>query len=357
MMTELGKIYQTPQAHILIYAAVPVKTMLDQTFYAAEADGLRKHSGVATVRLTNRLSEVAKGDYDGLVSYFYSYSALAALLARARGIPVVATGGGEQVFPELASSRRLYIIRVVAFLFTLLFSSRILATSTSDLERMRRVSWFGHSKLILSPHGAPAVEQINISNHFEHGPDGSLITICGLDTPLNVERKGIPEALKLLAHISTECPHAHLTIVGRTTCRPMVENLARQLDVADRLFFAGYVSEEEKLTLLRTHRYYVQLSIYEGFGVGALEALAQGCRIIHSGVGGLTDTVADFGIIVPRDAIDKFSLSSVPPQKIDHDSRLKQHLQHFLPATRSATIWHSLFRKSPIFNSTNRAPS
>ena len=330
-------------AKLLIYAAVPDTRMLAQGFYAAEAEGLLGHPEVTAVQLTNRLSEVARADYDGLISFFYSHSAAAALIARLRGRPVVVTGGGEQIFPELAGSRPRYIARIGAFRATALLASRILATSTSDLDRMRKVAWFGRSRIELSFHGARAADRLGEAEPFASRAPGSFVTICGLDTPLNVRRKGIPEAVRLLARASAQCPSARLTIIGRTTCRAMVEEQARELGVADRVSFAGYVDEDTKLALLRASRYYVQLSIYEGFGIGALEALSQGCQIIHSGAGGLADTVNGFGVILPNDQIDDFSLDDLPAYAGGTDERLVGHLAAFRPETRAHTIMRALF--------------
>ena len=118
-------------AKLLIYAAVPDTRMLAQGFYAAEAEGLLGHPEVTAVQLTNRLSEVARADYDGLISFFYSHSAAAALIARLRGRPVVVTGGGEQIFPELAGSRPRYIARIGANLASQIGClSRVMSTKT-----------------------------------------------------------------------------------------------------------------------------------------------------------------------------------------------------------------------------------
>jgi len=326
---------------VLIYAAVRDARMLDQGFYAAEADGLRAHPGITEVRLTNRLSDVARADYDGLVGFFYSYTALACLLARLRGRPAIATGGAEQVFPKLAGTGWRWWARVTAFRLTALFATDILATSTSDLAQMRKITWLGRRKLALSFHGAPAIDRVAAAS-FDGRPVGSFVTICGLDTPANVVRKGVIEAVELLAKASAECAAAHLTIIGRTTCRSFVEDHARALGVAERLRFTGYVTEEEKLTLLENHRYYIQLSIYEGFGIGALEAIAQGCQIIHSGAGGLADTVADFGVIVSREHVRDFSLAKLPPYR-PRMSALTCHLARFSPKMRADTIFTALF--------------
>lgn len=329
---------------LLIYAAVPHASMLDQGFYAAEADGLRAHPGVAEVRLTNRLSDVARGNFDGLISFFYSYSAFACMLARLRGRPAVATGGAEQVFPELAENIWRRLSRIGAFRLTALFATRILATSTSDLSQMRQMIWLGRNKLTLSFHGARAVDRA-LTALSDDRPAGSFVTICGMDTLANVRRKGVPEAIELLAQAVAECPTAYLTIIGRTTCQSLVEDLANAHGIGDRLRFVGYVTEDQKLSLLRTHRYYVQLSIYEGFGIGALEALAEGCQVIHSGAGGLADTVAEFGVVVSRDRVRNFTIAALPRYTAPGAAALLKHLARFSPTLRADAILKALFSK------------
>jgi glycosyltransferase involved in cell wall biosynthesis len=50
--------------------------------------------------------------------------------------------------------------------------------------------------------------------------------------------------------------------------------------------------------LLKRSKYYFQLSEYEGFGIGALEALASGNIVFHSGVGGLKEGMGPHGMLV-----------------------------------------------------------
>ena len=53
----------------------------------------------------------------------------------------------------------------------------------------------------------------------------------------------------------------------------------------------GEVSEEDKINLLKRSKYYFQLSLYEGFGLAALEALCADNILIHSGKGGLANSI------------------------------------------------------------------
>ncbi len=327
---------------LLLFAAVPRRTMLDQGFYAAEAQGLRGMPGVRSVTATNSLARVRRARVDGIVSYFYSHTAAVAAIARMRGIPVVATGGGEQLVHDAATGAANYAARLAAFQACTALADRLLATSTDDYERMRAVALLGRNRIERSFHGVAAVEQAS-PHHFQHPrAPASLVTIAGLDSSLNVQRKGVLEAVDLLAKFQAQTPSASLTIIGRTTCQDMVAAHARMRGVADRVRFAGYVTEKEKLALLHSARFYVQLSEYEGFGIGALEALAHGCQVIHTNVGGLRDTVADYGIVLPRSAVAGFDPAPIPPYTPPDWPRFAAHLAQFGVERRAMAILRAL---------------
>lgn len=325
---------------LLLYAAVVDPGMLRQGFYAAEAAGLLQHPSVAKVLVTNRLEDVRKWDYDGVVSYFYSYSAFVALLARLRGKPVIATGGGEQVFRAMAPSLFTYIGRVALFWMTLFFANRILATSSTDYHRMRHLGWFRRSAIDLSFHSAEVVDRLDRANFDHVRPAGSMVTICGMDTAENMRRKGLFRAFELLGRTRRRIPGARLTVIGRTTCVEQAREEAARLGCGNAVDFVGYVSDEMKVETLRSSRYYVQLSEYEGFGIGALEALALGCEVVHSNVGGLRDSVADYGVVLlggePRD------LDLAQPYSIADWDMFEQHMAQFKVRRRADAILHAL---------------
>src|SRR5688572_28590477 len=77
----------------------------------------------------------------------------------------------------------------------------------------------------------------------------------------------IVQAFARLAH-----PTATLDIAGTGDDRPRLEQLARSLDLGDRVRFLGFVTEEEKLALLRSAWAMVFTSSKEGWGITNLEA-------------------------------------------------------------------------------------
>lgn len=327
---------------LLLFAAVRERSMLDQGFYAAEVEGLRAHPAVASVATTNRLADVCNLRTDGIISYFYSHSAAVGAIAKARGIPVIATGGGEQLLRDQAFSATNYTARLAAFHACTLLLDGLLATSTSDFELMRNIAHFGRDRIALSYHAAPAVERVS-TDCFRHPREfSSLVTIAGLDNALNIRRKGVLEAVDLLTKFHAQDPTSSLTIIGRATCRDIVERHAEDRGVLPHIHFTGYIGEDEKINLLRRSRFYVQLSEYEGFGVGALEALAQGCQVIHTNMGGLRDTVGRYGLIVRRESIAAFDPNCIPEYKVPNWSEFQLHLAQFGVRRRADALLRAL---------------
>jgi glycosyltransferase involved in cell wall biosynthesis len=330
-------------ARLLLYAAVPHSSMLEQGFYAAEIEGLRSLREVSEVHATNKIKDVWSQNYDGLICYFYSHAAFAAMIAKLKGKPAIATGGGEQLFRSISPNIFIFTIRILLFLLTLIFTKFILSTSNSDYAQMQAVGLFRRSAIKLSFHGAPAVDQLNPEHFSRSRTSGSMLTICGMDTYNNVKRKGLFRAIDLLSHVRAYNADARLTIIGRTTCSDLVREYAIQKCCSDAVIFAGYVSEDEKLEMLRNSRYYIQLSEYEGFGVGALEAMAMGCQVIHSNVGGLRDTVKDFGIILSPD--EPIDIDSWPPYAVGDWQKFESHMSQFTVSGRANAILEALALK------------
>lgn len=325
---------------ILIYASVPDSAMLSQGFYAAEADGLLEDDRVENVHLTNKLKDIIYQDYDGLLCYFYSYSAIAALFAKIRKKKVIATGGGEQVWRAMAPSWFRYLVRLFLFCVTLSLVDKILATSTTDLKKMRAIGFFRKKSIILSHHSVKAVDLAHPSVLEPASSEYCFVTICGMDSIENLQRKGVFRCIDLLATVQKSTPAAQLTIIGRDTLSNIVFDYARSKGCAEQVRVTGYIEESQKFQILKNSRNYLQLSEYEGFGIGALEAFALGCRVIHTNVGGLRDTIGDFGFILRPgqrlcfEDLKKFT----PPSWEIFDS----HLSKFKTANRVGTVLSSL---------------
>lgn len=94
-----------------------------------------------------------------------------------------------------------------------------------------------------------------------------------------------------------------LRLVGPPDRRytPQLRRLAIELGIAERCHWHSWVSDTERLTLLNRCQALVIASLWEGFGLPALEAMACGTPVIASQLGALPEVVGDIGLLVdPR---------------------------------------------------------
>ncbi|MFZ1947345.1 MAG: glycosyltransferase family 4 protein [bacterium] len=88
-------------------------------------------------------------------------------------------------------------------------------------------------------------------------------------------------------------PTARLIVVGSGDYLPRLVRQAGELGIADRVEFTGFVSEAEKIGILRRAHVVVNPSSKEGWGVTVTEANACGTPVVASDVPGLRDAVRD----------------------------------------------------------------
>ncbi len=87
-------------------------------------------------------------------------------------------------------------------------------------------------------------------------------------------------------------PDARFIVAGRGFLLPSLTKMAAELGIAHRtIFITQRMSNEELAALYRAADVYVMPSVYEPFGITALEALVSGTPVIISKRAGVTDIV------------------------------------------------------------------
>jgi glycosyltransferase involved in cell wall biosynthesis len=121
--------------------------------------------------------------------------------------------------------------------------------------------------------------------------------------------KQIDVLLRAMARLSDRFPNARIDIVGRGADRNRLERIARELGVADRTHFAGFVSDDDRDRLLAAARICVCPSAKEGWGLTVIEANALGTPVIATDAPGLRDSVDEgrTGFLVPDRDIGAFA--------------------------------------------------
>lgn len=77
-----------------------------------------------------------------------------------------------------------------------------------------------------------------------------------------------------------------------------LRNLTKELDIENRVIFTGFIPEEDMPFLLSGAEFLAFVSLYEGFGVSPLEAMACDCPVIASNVTSIPEIVGDAAILV-----------------------------------------------------------
>lgn len=77
-----------------------------------------------------------------------------------------------------------------------------------------------------------------------------------------------------------------------------VREVIAQLKLEEDIFFTGYVTEEEKITLMQGAQVFVHPGVYEGFGLMVLEAFATQTPVVVADNSSLSEVAADAGLKV-----------------------------------------------------------
>ncbi len=103
--------------------------------------------------------------------------------------------------------------------------------------------------------------------------------------------KGVQTALDALPEIERRVPGVGLVVAGDGTYRSTLEEQAANLGLGDRVQFVGFVEEAELRSLYRSADLALVPSLYEPFGLVALEAMASETPVAVADTGGLREFV------------------------------------------------------------------
>jgi glycosyltransferase involved in cell wall biosynthesis len=106
-----------------------------------------------------------------------------------------------------------------------------------------------------------------------------------------VPQKGVEYFIRAIPKIARRYPEAKYIIVGEGWSRDLLEAEARASGHANKIRFTGFASDIEVINLMTSADVLIVPSIYEPFGIVALEGMATGVPVVASQVGGLAEVI------------------------------------------------------------------
>jgi glycosyltransferase involved in cell wall biosynthesis len=136
-------------------------------------------------------------------------------------------------------------------------------------------------------------------------PDSFVLYVGTLEP-----RKNIPALLKAYRTIRSNGTDHRLVIAGNKGWKYReIFELVDRLKLHHDVIFTGYVPDQDLPLLYNLAEIFVYPSLYEGFGLPPLEAMACGTPVVSSSVSSIPEVVGDAGILVYPSSADQISES------------------------------------------------
>ena len=202
----------------------------------------------------------------------------------------------------------------------------IIAVSESTRQDTIRLLGVPEDKIIAIPNGVGSEFQVisnaNLLSEVRskyHLPDEFILYVGQIEP-----RKNLPTLLRSYKKLVAMGEKIPLVIVGSFGW--MYKNVLREIDalgLEKLVHFTGYAPTEDLSIIYNLARIFVYVSIYEGFGLPTLEAMACGTPVITSAVSSMPEHVGDAGILIPP--YDEDALAQAMHLLLN-DQALREHL-------------------------------
>ena len=169
-------------------------------------------------------------------------------------------------------------------------------------QAARRIDWAPAGKLRLIYNGVDTSifrprpnERQALRRELGAGPEEKLVISVGRMAP----EKDYPTLLKAVAALAGQAPGCRLVMVGPGPELPLLEDLARKLDMNQRVVWLGERADIPEL--LAAADVFALSSRSEGVSIAILEAMASGLPVVATAVGGNAELVEQgtTGILSP----------------------------------------------------------
>ncbi|HEY6145159.1 MAG TPA: glycosyltransferase family 4 protein [Solirubrobacterales bacterium] len=175
-------------------------------------------------------------------------------------------------------------------------SDRVIACSHYMREQVADIFGVEEGRISVIPNGidpddlvAPDERELNRLRSEFAMPDEKLVLLIGR----LVYEKGFQFALEAMPALIDRVPGTRFLVAGSGTHEQELRDQAAELGLMEHGTFLGWIGDDVLHSLYRIADVCVVPSLYEPFGLVALEAMASDCPCIVADTGGLREVVPD----------------------------------------------------------------
>jgi glycosyltransferase involved in cell wall biosynthesis len=154
-------------------------------------------------------------------------------------------------------------------------------------------------------------------------------------------RKNVATLVRAYARLRSEWPRTPRLVLagGRGWQYQEVYETIERLGLSNHVRLPGFVSAEEQPLWYNAAAVFAYPSLYEGFGLPPLEAMACGAPVVASNVSSLPEVVGEAGLLVPP--FDEGAIGSALRRALEDES-LAARLRQAGPERAAQFSWHRM---------------
>lgn len=230
------------------------------------------------------------------------------------------------VYPEACPNRLAHMYARFMFKKSVNAASMIITVSEHSKKEIVRHLGVDPAKVRVIYHGVdevyrPVKDPARLKEvSVRYGIKGDYVFYAGIHHP----RKNLIRLVEAFSRLKGK-KDLLLVIAGKIDPRRKeLYSLPERLKVKEKVIFTGLVPEEDLPSLYSMASVFVFPSLYEGFGLPPLEAMACGTPVISSNTTSLPEVVGDAGIMVDPEDVNSLSYSI---EKVLSDPDLRSELK------------------------------
>jgi len=173
-------------------------------------------------------------------------------------------------------------------------------------------------------------------------PDEKIILYVGRV----VYEKGIEVLIRSAPRVLESVPQARFIIAGKGPELERLRNLVHEMGLSNKVVLPRFIEEDDRNRLYKVADCAVFPSLYEPFGIVALEAMAAGAPVVVSEVGGLCEVVrhAETGITIYPGDPESCAWGIV--HTLQHPEWTAQRVENALHAVQRQFNWAHIARQT-----------